>query len=148
MSLWIKRLEDWDLNDRNVGLWVHDHQRNKDSVIISSFCVCFQDHSFLFELILHVVSQFRWALDGICEVIGLSWKAVIVIVEWWVVVVEDGPLWLLPVSWEEKDGLWLGELLLDFLKLFVEQSMFLLVNKGHWAASMGDENRSHVNDAR
>lgn len=60
--------------------------------------------------------------------------------------IQDSPLALLPVSGEEQDGLGLRICLFNILKLFVEESVFLLVDERHGSATVSDEDRSHLGE--
>ena len=60
--------------------------------------------------------------------------------------IQDSPLVLFPVCGEEQDGLGLRVCLFKSLKLFVEESVFLLVDERHWSAPVSDEDRSHLSE--
>lgn len=91
-----------------------------------------------------MVPELCSAADRISKVVSLRRKAIIIIVERRIVLINDRPIIFLPMRREEKYGLGLRIRLLNILKLFVEECMFLLVDEWHWSTAMSDKDRSHL----
>ena len=141
-----ERFQYRDLNDRNVGLGIHDHQRYENPVVVASLSVCLEIHAFFLEFSLHVVPQLCCAADGISKVVSLRRKAIIVIIKRRIVIIYDSPLAFLPMCREEQDGLGLRICLFNILKLFVEKRVFLFVDERHWSSAVSDKDRSHLRE--
>jgi len=108
-------------------------------MIIPTFRVCLEVHSLFLQLSLYLVSKLDRAFDGICEIVGLRRKTIIVIIER-SVIVNHGPLLLFPMSRKQQDGLWLRKLCLDVLKLFVKKGVLFFIDKRHGSSSVSDKN--------
>lgn len=117
-------------------------------MIIPSLGICLEIHSFLLEFRLHMLPQLHCASNRIGKVIGLWRESIIVIIKWRMVMIHDSPLTLLPVCREEQDGLRLRVRLFNILKLFVEESVFLLVDERHGSTAVSDEDRGHLREFR
>ena len=145
MCFRIERFENGYLNDRNISLGIHNHHRNKNSMIVPAFRVCLEIHFLFLQLCLHMVSKLGRTFDWISEIVCLCRKTIIVIIERRNVMVNDGPLMLFPMCWKKQDGLRFRKLRLDVLKLFEENGMIFFVDKRHWASSVGHKNWCHDN---
>ena len=144
MSLRIKTLQNRYLNDRNLAFWIHHHQRNKDSMIISSVCVSLQFYTFFQQILFDIVPYFRWAFNGIRQVIAFRRKPIVVIVEWWTIMVKNSPGILFPMSWKDDDSFRMRVFLLNIWELFKHKLMFFFLQDRVRTCSMSNKNWSHV----
>ncbi len=67
------------LDDRYVGVGVHDHQRNEDSVVVASLRLALQVNPSRTHYLLHNVPEFRSATSIVPEFVGLRRESPVII---------------------------------------------------------------------
>lgn len=87
-----------DLDDWDFVFGVPGHKGDKNTVIITSFIGGFDVDACLGQSILDMFSDFRGARHGVAEVIVLLGEVVIVVEQARIVVVDHGPVIVLPFS--------------------------------------------------
>jgi hypothetical protein len=86
-----------------------------------------------------LVSKLGRAFDGICEIVGLRRKTIVIVIERRSVIVNQCPLLLIPMSRKQQDGLWMRKMCLDVQKLIVKKGVLFFIDKRHGSSSVSDK---------
>lgn len=131
--LFKRNLDNW-----NVSLRVHNHQRYKNSMIIPSLSLSLEVESLTRNNINHPFSQFLCTASIVVEFVGFWWETIVVKKQSRPILVENGELFLLPVSWDYHNSGWLWISIMNHPKMIVESSMTLWIKYWNRPSSMCD----------
>ena len=115
-------------------------------MIVTSFGVLFQLMSMIWKTLFYMASQLRSTSGWIFEFVCLRRKAIIIVQELWLVMIQNSPVWLLPMSWKNNEPLRIGILSGKFLDMLIHSCMHFFLQYGKWASTMGQIYRAGVSD--